>query len=292
MNAPLQKSPEWFAQRVGKITGSRVSSILGMSKFGNRESVLRDMVREYLGLPSEFAGNIATRHGEAHEDEAIAVYERQTGAFVVSVGFVPHPTIEWLGASPDGLVSTDGMVEVKCPFKAVYRHIDERPDYYAQIQLQLACTGRAWCDFVVWVDGEITISRVDADAQWLEKNTQALSEFYLDYKEIISDREKAEIYAGDQARTDAEWLATAARYREIKAQIDELTASLDDAKADLIELSAGASAKGGGITLSASERKGSINYTNAIKGLGLDASQFEAYRGKPSKTFTIKEQEQ
>lgn len=292
MNAPLQKSHEWFAQRVGKVTGSRVSAILGLSQYNNRQGVLRDMVRESLGLPSEFVGNIATQHGERHEDEAIACYERQTGAFVVSVGFVQHPTIEWLGASPDGLVSTDGMVEIKCPFKAKYRHISERPDYYAQIQLQLACTGRKWCDFVVWVDGEITISRVDADEQWVEKNTQALSEFYLDYKTLISDREKAEAYAGDQTRTDDAWLATAALYRKTKAELDELTAALEAIKAELIELSAGSSAKGGGITLSASERKGSINYTNAIKGLGLSADQFEAYRGKPSKTFTIKEQQQ
>lgn len=287
-----QRTPEWFAQRVGKITGSRVSAILGLSKYATRQSVLRDMVREYLELPSEFTGNIATQHGEQHEQEAVDAYSAHTGLLVDDAYFVPHHTITWLGASPDGLVGDDGLIEVKCPFRAAYRHIDERPDYYAQIQLQLACTGRKWCDFVVWADGQITISRVDANAQWLENHMQALVEFITDYQELIADTKKADLFAGDTDRSDSEWLATAARYREIKSQIDELTAALEATKADLIDLSGGCSARGGGLSLTASERKGSINYTNAIKGLGLEASQFEAYRGKSSKTFTIKEQQQ
>ncbi|MHB0764695.1 ERF family protein [Stutzerimonas sp. NM35] len=78
-------------------------------------------------------------------------------------GLHVHADHDWLAASPDGLVGHDGLIEVKCPFRATYTSIAEVPHYAAQIQLQLACTMRDWCDFVIWRDGEIIVERVDAD---------------------------------------------------------------------------------------------------------------------------------
>ena len=73
-----QRSPEWFEARKGKITGSRIAGILGVSPFQTPDSVMREMVREWHGLPPEFTGNIATRWGEDHEDDARRSYEGAT----------------------------------------------------------------------------------------------------------------------------------------------------------------------------------------------------------------------
>lgn len=94
----------------------------------------------------------AMEWGTSQEPNARAAYEAAGGVLVEEVGFVPHPTIKDAGASPDGLVGKDGLLEIKCPNTAT--HIEtlltnKVPDrYITQMQWQMACTGRDWCDFV------------------------------------------------------------------------------------------------------------------------------------------------
>jgi hypothetical protein len=88
--------------------------------------------------------------GRDHEQQARSDYEDMYGELAFETGFWVHPTIPWLGASPDGLVGADGMVEIKCPAampKAVPLH------HRIQCLIQLAVTGRAWCDYFVWANG-------------------------------------------------------------------------------------------------------------------------------------------
>src|SRR5690348_7975827 len=116
MNAqPEQRSASWYADRIGRITASRVGAILGLSKYRTSADVLRDMVREALGAPSEFTGNEATRYGETHEADALDAYEQRYGTIIKPSGIVVHPLYDWLAASPDGLVGEHGLVECKCP---------------------------------------------------------------------------------------------------------------------------------------------------------------------------------
>jgi hypothetical protein len=95
--------------------------------------------------------NGAMEWGIEHEPLAKMEYEMRTGRAITDVGFVDHPTIENLGASPDGLVE-DGLVEVKCPTTST--HLEYILDggipaeYVPQMTLQLLCTQREWCDFV------------------------------------------------------------------------------------------------------------------------------------------------
>lgn len=90
--------------------------------------------------------------GIDNEAQARVAYEVASGNFVDQIAFVDHPTIAWFGASPDGLVNDDGLVEIKCPNSAThwsYIKDDGPPNkYYIQMQAQMACTGRSWCDFV------------------------------------------------------------------------------------------------------------------------------------------------
>lgn len=151
-----QRSDEWFSARLGKVTASRIADVCARTKTGwgaGRKNYMAELVAERLtGGRQEGFTNAAMQWGTDMEPEARIAYEFYRDATVVEVGFVPHPTIAETGASPDGLVRDDGLVEIKCPNTAT--HLEtllgaELPQkYFFQIQWQLACTGRQWCDFV------------------------------------------------------------------------------------------------------------------------------------------------
>ena len=154
-----QRSPEWFAARKNRITGSAVGAILGLSPYSTPDDVMRRMVREKFDAPSEFTGNVATEWGVANEAGAIKEYEMETGVTVKPAGFYTH--MHWLGASPDGLVGEEGLIEVKCPYSlrhekspVPFKPLALQMHYYAQIQIQLFITGRPWCHFYQWTPAE------------------------------------------------------------------------------------------------------------------------------------------
>lgn len=156
MTEIIQGTPEWFAARCGKVTASRVADVIAKTKTGwgaSRANYLAELVAERLtGNVAEGFTNAAMRWGTETEPEARRAYEFYSDAEVTQIGFVDHPKIAMSGASPDGLVGSDGLVEIKCPNTST--HIDTLlgltlPDkYVVQMQWQLACTGREWCDFV------------------------------------------------------------------------------------------------------------------------------------------------
>jgi putative phage-type endonuclease len=151
-----QRTDEWYAARLGKVTASRVADIIAKTKSGystSRANYMAELICERLtGVRGDFYMNAAMQWGVEKEPEARAFYEAQTGSLVTEVGFTPHNSIKAAGASPDGLVDDDGLVEFKCPITAT--HLDTVltetvPGKYAtQMQWQMACTGRKWCDFV------------------------------------------------------------------------------------------------------------------------------------------------
>jgi len=151
-----QRSDEWFAARLGKVTASRVADIIAKTKTGystSRANYMSELICERLtGKRTAFFQTAAMAWGTNTEPMAALAYEAKTGNLVEGVGFVPHPTIEAAGASPDGLVDHDGLIEIKCPNTST--HLDTvlastpPTQYVAQMQWQMACTGRQWCDFI------------------------------------------------------------------------------------------------------------------------------------------------
>lgn len=151
-----QGSDEWFRARLGKVTASRVADIIAKTKSGysaSRAKYAGELVIERLtGASPERFTNSAMIWGTETEPQAREAYEYHRAAKVDLVGFVPHPTIGDSGASPDGLVGRDGLLEIKSP--ETHTHIETLrgksvpQKYVTQIQWQLACTGRQWCDFV------------------------------------------------------------------------------------------------------------------------------------------------
>jgi putative phage-type endonuclease len=151
-----QGSESWFQVRIGKVTASRVADVIAKTKTGysaSRDNYMAQLICERLtGLKGESFTNAAMQHGTDTEPLARAAYEALKDVLVDEVGFVPHPTIQMAGASPDGLVGEDGLIEIKCPNTAT--HIDTLlsetvpSKYFTQMQFQLSCTGRKYCDFV------------------------------------------------------------------------------------------------------------------------------------------------
>lgn len=139
-----QRTAEWHKQRTGRVTGSRAGAALGLSPWQTADDVLRAMVREYHGAPSEFTGNPATNHGNMHERAAMLCFMRKTGLHVEDCGFFPYE--DWCGASPDGLTEDGGVLELKVPFGCrdgkPFKTLAEQPHYEIQVQLEMLCSGR------------------------------------------------------------------------------------------------------------------------------------------------------
>ena len=149
-----QRTADWFAARAGKVTASRVADVIAKTKSGystSRANYAAELVVERLtGKPTEGFANAAMQWGI--DNEPRAAYEDQTGEIVEEVGFVRHPVIEMSGASPDGRIGVEGLVEIKCPLTSTHietlttRQIPAK--YQTQMQWQMACTTANWCDYV------------------------------------------------------------------------------------------------------------------------------------------------
>ena len=182
-----QRTEEWFADRLGKVTASRIADVMMNPTTAGYANYQAQLVCERLtGQPTETFTSAAMQHGTDTEPQARAMYELTCGADVVEVGFIPHSTLAMSGASPDGLVGDDGLVEIKCPQPATHiktltgKSIDRR--YLLQMQWQMACTDRQWCDFVSFcpsfpADLQLFVKRVERDAEMVEEITAAVTQF-------------------------------------------------------------------------------------------------------------------
>lgn len=152
----IQGTEAWFAARVGKITASRVVDVMARTKAGwgaSRANYAAELIAERLtGNSAPGFTNDAMRWGTDTEPYARLEYSRRFDVSVYEIGFVDHPEVAMSGASPDGLVGSDGLIEIKCPNTAT--HLDTLLSgnvpgkYLTQMQFQMACTGRSWNDFV------------------------------------------------------------------------------------------------------------------------------------------------
>lgn len=194
-----QGTAEWLAERCGHVTASRIADIMAKTKTGpsaSRKNYLAQLVAERLTGDVE-AGftNAAMQWGTETEPLARAAYEIARDAMVDQVGFIRHPRIEWTGASPDGLVGADGLLEIKCPNTAT--HIDylfagEPPSkYIPQMAWQIACTGRAWCDFASYdprmpEDLRLFVVRYTPTAAYIAELEQEVERFLAEVGATLS----------------------------------------------------------------------------------------------------------
>lgn len=155
-----QRSDEWFAARLGKVTASKVSDVMAKTKSGyaaSRTNYMMALLCERLtGKREDFYVNAAMQRGTDLEASARSVYEAECGLLVSETGLVIHSSIDQFGASPDGLVGEHGLLEIKCPNTSTHiefiRTGKPKSEYQWQMLAQMACTGRQWCDFVSYDD--------------------------------------------------------------------------------------------------------------------------------------------
>jgi len=156
----IQGSDEWKLARCGSLGASRVSDAIAKTKTGwgaSRSGLMSELIVERLtGVPYNGYQNEAMIRGQQVEPQARSAYAATIFDDVTEVGIIRHPSIQWSHASPDGLVGDDGIVEIKCPQSNT--HIETLlgksipGNYITQIQWQLCCTGRKWCDWVSFDD--------------------------------------------------------------------------------------------------------------------------------------------
>lgn len=194
-----QRTEEWHQARLGKVTASRLADVLATIKTGEaaaRANYRIELVAERLtGLRSPGFTSTAMQWGIDNERAAVAAYELETGRIVSDVGFIVHPEITDSGASPDGLVGDDGLIEIKCPETKTHVHTllhkNVPAQYIPQIQWQLACTGRAWVDFVSFDPRMpdylmLEIVRVERDQTLIDQYATEIKKFLDEVYETVA----------------------------------------------------------------------------------------------------------
>ena len=190
-----QRSPEWFALRKQyPLTASKAQAI-GNNGKGLETLVWEKLAEAYSSGVVEDIGNRHTERGIELEPQAISLYELETGAKVEVVGFITNDKVSKVaGASPDGLIGKDGLLEVKCfddakHFKMTIEGLEIEPQYQWQMQMQMLITGRKWCDFCAYCPNykqSLLIERVYADKDMQDKIKGGLIEGEKIIKEIKS----------------------------------------------------------------------------------------------------------
>jgi putative phage-type endonuclease len=199
MNEMEQRTEEWFIARLGKVTASRVADVIAKTKSGysaSRDNYMAQLICERLtGQQGESFTNAAMTWGTETEPLARSAFEAYADVMVEEVGFVPHPTIEMSGASPDGLVGLVGMLEIKCPNTAT--HIDTLltqtvpGKYITQMQWQMRCCERQWCDFVSFdprlpQELQLFVKRVEFDASYVAMLEEEVIKFLKEVDEKVN----------------------------------------------------------------------------------------------------------
>jgi putative phage-type endonuclease len=176
-----QGSPEWLALRCGKITGSRFRAVMDLNKRNGQPNAARrrlvDVLRDELAtnVPEYIEPNEYMAHGSAMEPLARRAYEFLRDRTCDVPAFITHPTLAYVGYSPDGLVSDDGLIEIKSPALEArhMRTVESRKcpdDYYPQVQGGLWVTGRQWCDFISYFpEISVEIVRVERDEDFINR---------------------------------------------------------------------------------------------------------------------------
>lgn len=193
-----QGSAEWFAARCGKATGSKIHDIIAKTKTGysatrkNYEALL--IAERMTGEVADSFSNSAMEWGKEQEGNALEAYCFENDVEADLIGFVEHPTITMSGASPDALIGHDGLIEIKCPNTST--HIETllgariKANYNTQMQWQMACTGRKWCDFASYdprlpAPLQLHVRRVPRDDALISDLEREVSEFLGNLSEKV-----------------------------------------------------------------------------------------------------------
>ena len=188
-----QRSPEWIAARIGKVTASRLGDFTNYLKNGNDSAARRAYLRELayertFGAQFDHYVTPAMQAGIDNEGYVREQYEKHTGNKVVTCGIFANETF---AASPDGLVGEDGLIEIKWVQSPKFAEILEtgRPpkEHWLQMQGQMLATSRKWCDYVVanGQSGKFVIIRVERDLDCSNLIVKSIDAYVNDPEQYI-----------------------------------------------------------------------------------------------------------
>lgn len=193
-----QGSPEWVEARRGLPTASCFCDILAGGKGIMRSKYRLRLVLERLtGAVAKSFENAATRAGQEREPLARNAFEVKTRQIVRQVGFVRHATLE-AGASPDGFIGEDELIEVKCPEPAahleVLRSRKVPPEYVLQVQGELWICERKRAKFISWSPEfppalQLVIVPVERDPVVIDRLRAAVPTFLDEVREELREIE-------------------------------------------------------------------------------------------------------
>lgn len=203
MQTDEQRTDEWYEARLGKATASNFSAIMARGKNGElaaRKNYRAQLVSERLtATKADNFSSASMQWGVETEDTARLRYELRSGNTVEDCGFFAHEKLQ-AGASPDGLVGEDGLVEIKCPNSATHidtlKRQDIPPQYYWQVQGQMWITGRKWCDFVSFdprmpANAQLFIKRIERDDEAIKTLEAEVTTFL---REVAAEVQFIETY--------------------------------------------------------------------------------------------------
>lgn len=185
-----QGTEEWYRLRMGRFTASNISALLATKGDKGRQNEIKRVAFELLydvrpdGFESPWMGR-----GKDLEVEARDAYQATTFTVVDTCGFFTYG--DSMGASPDGLIGDDGTVEIKCVKYNTFIDyvIADRvpPEYVPQIQTQLLCTDRQWCDFIAYHPGvPLFIKRIERDEEMIQSIIVAVDVAMASAQELIT----------------------------------------------------------------------------------------------------------
>lgn len=294
----LQRTAAWMQQRKGRITGSSAGAALGLCPWRSPDDVIRAMVREYHGYPSEFVSNPAVDWGNNHERSAMLCFMRETGLDVNECGFMPYE--DWSGASPDGITSDDAVLEIKCPFSlrkanpAEFKPLSKQGHYYAQVQIEMLSSSKFSAYFYQYVpeQGDIfspehvpaqsMLEEIEYDAYWMAENLPKLRAFYERYLSELDNKAHLEpkrvVIDTDEAQSIVN------RIGELDDGMSAMAEERKDLLAKLIDMAGGKDAEVCGHKLTLVVRKGNVDYAKLLKDVAPDADT-DAYRKQSSESW-------
>lgn len=198
----------WAQARLGKVTASRIADVVARTKTGwgaSRDNYMAELIAERLtGVAAEGFKSAAMQWGSETETKARRFYELIEGVTVAEGGYLDHPSIPMAGASPDGFVGAGGLVEIKCPLTKTHietlRGGSVNGAYAKQMQWQMACTGRAWCDFISFdprmpTDLQMFVQRIPRDGAVIAELEAAVAGFLADLDAAIADLQSRRLAA-------------------------------------------------------------------------------------------------
>lgn len=285
----IQRTPEWRAARAGRITGSRIATVLGRNPYQSRRQLISEMVREHHGIFDERDAPPLS-WGRDHEGVALDDFAAKHAGFDDELIIGGWLTVgDTLGFSPDARCPGKYLVELKAPFSQTIPNIP--PEHYSdQCQLGMAVANLPRAALHFWTPKESRTFWLEADEEWRRQALVEVGAFMVELRKALQEPEQWIV----AERDDGLWLGEAWAYKQANKAFKAAKKDLDDAKERLLKLCNNAPARGGGVVVNWKERSGSVNWAALAKAHNISQEEQDATRGESTRyaEVTISKPEQ